>query len=86
VPAPLGDRLVLRVLRESAGDAIAVSDEITRAATRALAEASGVDAAPEGGCALAVLDSLAVLGRLGRGDTVVLFNTGSGASYRDGEG
>ncbi len=82
VPAPLGDRLVLRVLSESGGDAVAVPDDVIRAATFALACASGVDAAPEGGCALAALDALAADGRLGRDDTVVLFNTGSGASYR----
>lgn len=85
VPAPLGDRLVLRVLAESEGAAIAVPDEITRAATFALATASGIDAAPEGGCALAALDQLARDGRLGPDDTVVLFNTGSGASYRGPE-
>ena len=39
----------------------------------------------EGGCALAALDQLAADGRLGRRDTVVLFNTGSGASYRAGD-
>lgn len=82
VPGPLGDRLVLRVLRESGGDAEAVDDETMRAATRRLAEATGVDAAPEGGCALAVLERLVREGRLARGSRVVLFNTGSGASYR----
>ncbi len=82
VPSPLGDRLVLRVLAESGGDAVAIGDDVTREATRALAAASGVDAAPEGGCALAVLDVLARGRRIGPDDTVVLFNTGSGASYR----
>jgi len=82
VPAPLGDRLVLRTLTESGGDAVAVPDDVTREATFALARASGVDAAPEGGCALAALDALAAAGRLGPEDTVVLFNTGGGASYR----
>ncbi|GJG88764.1 threonine synthase [Gemmatimonadetes bacterium T265] len=83
VPGPLGDRVVLRALAESGGDAVAVADDLTRAATFALASASGVDAAPEGGCALAALDELAAAGRLGPRDTVVLFNTGSGASYRE---
>ena len=82
VPAPLGDRLVLRALTESGGDAIAIGDDRTRAATFALAAASGIDAAPEGGCALAAVAELAAIGRLGPRDTVVLFNTGSGASYR----
>jgi len=82
VPAPLGDRLILRALRESHGDAVAVSEEAIRAATGRLAALTGVDAAPEGGCALAVAESLAAAGRLSESAEVVLFNTGSGASYR----
>jgi threonine synthase len=82
VPGPLGDRLVLRTLRDSGGDAMAVDDDTMRAATLRLAAATGVDAAPEGGCALAVCDALVREGRLARSAEVVLFNTGSGASYR----
>ncbi len=82
VPGPLGDRMLLRTLRESDGDALAVEDAITRDATRALATATGIDAAPEGGCALAVVAALVSAGRLASEAEVVLFNTGSGASYR----
>ena len=82
VPGPLGDRLLLRTLRESAGHAVAIDDAVMRDATRAMAEATGVDAAPEGGCALAAVDRLARDGALGPRDEVVVFNTGSGASYR----
>ncbi len=82
VPAPIGDRLILRALRESAGDAAAASEEEIRRWTRVLSHATGVDAAPEGGCAVAVLHDLIVSGRLSRDAAVVVFNTGSGASYR----
>jgi threonine synthase len=82
VPAPLGDALILRALRESAGDAVAVSEEAIRDATRELAQLSGVDASPEGGCALAAAEALAREDRLPRDAEVVIFNTGSGASYR----
>ena len=82
VPAPLGDRLILRALRESRGDAAAVSEEAIRNATRELATVTGVDAAPEGGCTLAVARALAAAGRLPADSEVVLFNTGTGASYR----
>jgi threonine synthase len=82
VPGPLGDRLILRALRESGGDAGAVDEETIRAATRELAESSGVDAAPEGGCALAVCRQLVRQGRLSADASVLVFNTGSGASYR----
>ena len=82
VPGPLGDRLILRALRESGGDAAAASEASIRAATARLSHASGIDAAPEGGCALAVLEQLVREGRLAKESEVVVFNTGSGISYR----
>ena len=82
VPAPLGDRLILRALRESVGDAASVSEEEIRSATAWLACETGIDAAPEGGCALAVLQLLSRENRIPRDADVVVFNTGSGSSYR----
>jgi threonine synthase len=82
VPGPLGDRLILRALRESSGEAHAVSEDAIRAGTLRLSRASGVDAAPEGGCALAVTEQLIAAGRIPREAEVLIFNTGSGASYR----
>ena len=82
VPGPLGDRFLLAAMRESGGAAVAIDDETMRQATRRLAAATGLDAAPEGGCALAALEVLVRDGRLGADDEVVLFNTGAGASYR----
>jgi threonine synthase len=82
VPGPLGDRLTLRTLRESAGDAEAVSEERIRAGTLLLASKSGIDAAPEGGAAFEAARQLVTSGRLSADAEVVVFNTGSGASYR----
>lgn len=82
VPAPLGDRLILRALYESGGAAGAASESAIRAATAELARSTGIDAAPEGGCALAVCRDLVQSGRLPRDAEVVIFNTGSGAGYR----
>lgn len=82
VPGPLGDRLVLRALRESVGAAAAATEEEIRAATARLAEESGIDAAPEGGCALSVSQQLVATGRIAPDAEVVVYNTGSGASYR----
>lgn len=82
VPAPLGDRLILRAVRESGGDAMAVDEDRIRSATSWLASESGIDAAPEGGCALAALQALTHDGRIPGDAEVVVFNTGSGASYR----
>ena len=82
VPGPLGDRLILKALYESRGDAAAVGEGEIRSDTARLAAATGIDAAPEGGCALAVARKLVREGRLSRDAEVVVFNTGSGASYR----
>lgn len=82
VPGPLGDRLILRALRESRGDAVAVGEESIRVSTAQLGRDTGVDAAPEGGAALAALGVMVSDGRITRDAEVVVFNTGSGASYR----
>ncbi|MFL5608317.1 MAG: threonine synthase [Gemmatimonadaceae bacterium] len=82
VPGPLGDRLILRALYESGGDAASVSEQVIRQETLRLSRSSGVDAAPEGGCALGVLDLLVREGRIPADAEVLVFNTGSGASYR----
>jgi threonine synthase len=82
VPGPLGDRLILRALYESGGDAASVSEHVIRQDTLRLSRRSGIDAAPEGGCALGVLDLLVREGRIPHDAEVLVFNTGSGASYR----
>jgi threonine synthase len=82
VPGPLGDRLMLRALRESGGGAVAVSDEALVTAARELQVAEGVDASPEGGAALAGAIELKQRGTLRPAERVVLFNTGAGWLYR----
>ncbi len=82
VPAPLGDRLMLRALRETGGGAVAVSDAALSAAARELQTVEGVDAAPEGGAALAGAVELKRRGVIRSGERVVVFNTGAGWLYR----
>lgn len=82
VPSPLGDRLLLKVLRETNGVAGTASEDAMRDWTYRLATATGIDAAPEGGCALSVLRDAVVAGRVATDAEVVVYNTGSGASYR----
>ena len=83
VPAPLGDRLILRAVRESGGDAIAVCESDIEAGARTLARSAGIDACPEGGCALAATAELLRTGRIPADSEVVVFNTGSGVAYRN---
>jgi threonine synthase len=82
VPGPLGDRLVLRAIRETGGTAAAATEDEIRTYTRKLAASTGIDAAPEGGCALAVTAGLLRDGRIDKDAEVIVYNTGSGASYR----
>ena len=82
VPGPLGDRLILRALRESGGDAEAADEAEIRDCTLEITRRTGIDASPEGGCALAICRKLLAAGRLDKDAEVVLFNTGAGASYR----
>ena len=82
VPAPLGDRLMLRALRESGGGAVAVTDAVLAAAARDLQTLEGIDAAPEGGASLAGAVALKARGALQSDDRVVIFNTGAGWLYR----
>ncbi len=81
VPRAIADFLILRALRESRGDAIAVPDDAIARAQRDLAVLEGLDAGPESGAALAGLRALAEAGRVRRDETVVLFHTGSAAAY-----
>ena len=82
VPSPLGDRLMLRALRDSKGGAVAVSDETLLAAANELQTSEGIDASPEGGAALAGAVELKRRGQLSGTERVVLFNTGAGWLYR----
>lgn len=82
VPGPLGDRLVLKCIKESGGNAEEATEEEIRDFTARLAHHSGIDAAPEGGAALFVATKLVQTGRLSPESEVVVYNTGSGASYR----
>jgi threonine synthase len=83
VPAALGDRLMLRALRETGGGAVAVEDEELVAAARVVSREEGVDVSPEGGAVLAALEQLVNRGVVDRGETIVAFNTGAGWLYRE---
>lgn len=81
VPKPLGDYLILRVLRESGGRAVAVTDEEMLRAQRELAEHQGILAAPEGAATWAGLKKLKAAGWVTGREGILLYNTGSGVLY-----
>lgn len=81
VPKALGDFLILRAVRESGGAAIAVNDDDLMRDARKIARMEGIFAAPEGGACLTALRRLRETGLVSDEDTVVLFNTGTGAKY-----
>jgi threonine synthase len=82
VPGPLGDRLMLRVLRESEGGAVAVPDEALTAMADQGTRDEGIDFSPEGGAGLAAALELRRRGQLQPDEPLVVFNTGAGWLYR----
>ncbi|GFE85656.1 threonine synthase [Steroidobacter agaridevorans] len=82
VPSPIGGFICVRVLRESNGAAVMVTDEDADAATRQLASRTGIDVCPEGGAAWSALQTLRASRVIRDADRVVVFNTGTGLKYR----
>ncbi len=81
VPKAIGDFLMLRILRESGGGALAVTDAEMIQVTREVGAAEGLFVAPEGAACFAALQELCSLGQVARDERVVIFNTGSGIKY-----
>jgi threonine synthase len=81
VPKAIGDFLMLRILRESGGGAIAIDDDEMIRVTREVGGAEGLFIAPEGAACFAALRSLINSGTIKLDDQVVVFNTGSGIKY-----
>jgi len=76
VPRAIGDRLMLRALRQSHGGALAVEENQIEPAALEIRTREGIDAGPEGGAALLAVRRLMQEGSITEGETVVLFNTG----------
>ena len=83
VPKPYGDSIILDILHESGGRAIASSDETILASILDWARHEGIFLSPEGAAATAAYDQLLATGELKPTDKVVLFNTGAGLKYTD---
>jgi threonine synthase len=83
VPGPLGDFMILSMLRQTEGTALTVTDEEMLEAGRELASFEGIFAAPEGAATVSAVRKLAASGWIKPEETVVLFNTGTGYKYAE---
>ncbi|HEV8592067.1 MAG TPA: threonine synthase [Pyrinomonadaceae bacterium] len=83
VPKAIGDFLILDAVRASNGTAIAVTDDELINAVGEIGAAEGIFAAPEGAACLPALRKLIDDSQVSAGETVVLFNTGSGIKYME---
>ncbi|MDA4128864.1 MAG: threonine synthase [Thaumarchaeota archaeon] len=80
VPAPYASEQILRVIRESRGTAVAVSDESILVSMTRLGR-EGVFACPEGAATVAALDELFANRWIDKDENVLLYNTGTGLKY-----
>ena len=81
VPKAVGDFLMLKILRQSTGGAVAVDDAEMIRTAREIGSEEGLFVAPEGAACFAALKSLLANGDVNKNERVVVFNTGSGIKY-----
>ncbi len=81
VPSPFAGRQMLRVLRDTRGGAVAVSERQIEEAQRLVARVEGIWTAPESAALVAALAVLKDRGDLARDAEVLLVFTGTGLKY-----
>ena len=81
VPIAVGDFLIIRAVRESAGLCIAVTDEAILAALDLVATEDGLLLCPEGAATAAAYQRALAEGRVRPEERVVLFNCATGLKY-----
>ena len=81
VPKAVGDFLILRAVRKSGGQALAVGDPAILAAVDECAKRDGLLLCPEGGATLAAYKHAVKTGLVDADDRVVLFNCATGLKY-----
>ncbi len=83
VPSAVGDMLMLEALRESKGNAVAVSDDHILGGVKQIGQHEGMFVCPETGGALAGLQQLMAQDWIDPDERIVIFNTGTGLKYMD---
>ena len=81
VPHPFAEKLILQVIRQSHGTALAVTDDAIRGAMKEIAAAEGMLVCPEGAALWPALKHLIDQGEVEREETILLLNTGSAYKY-----
>ncbi|MEG3151862.1 threonine synthase [Sphingomonas sp. ZT3P38] len=81
VPRAVGDFLILRAVRESGGQALAVGDPAILKAVDDAAKKDGLLLCPEGGATLAAYKEALRTGLVDEEESVVLFNCATGLKY-----
>ncbi len=81
VPKAIGDFIILKILRDSRGGAVAVDDKEMIRVTREVGSKEGLFVCPEGAGCFAGLKLLHRAGNIASGERVVIFNTGAGLKY-----
>ena len=83
VPRPLGEPLMLRVLRKSGGTVVSVSEEDMLEGMRELGQLEGLFVAPEGAAVWLAARQLLATGWLRAHERILLLNTGNAQKYLD---
>jgi len=81
VSKAIGDFLILKILRDSNGGAIAVDDEEMIRVARDIGASEGLFVCPEGAACFAAVKLLRRAGKITSRERVVIVNTGSGMKY-----
>ena len=81
VPLPFAHRLILRIIRETNGTAVAVSEDELVDGMQELSVSEGLLIAPEGAALIPALTRLISRGDISRDERVVLLNTGNALKY-----
>ena len=81
VPSPFAGRQMLRLLRETRGGAVAVSEKAIQEAQRLVARTEGIWTAPESAALVAALAQLKDRGEAVRDAEIMLIFTGAGLKY-----
>jgi threonine synthase len=81
VPAPFSSERILESVRESRGDGAVVTDASLLDAMEQLSHRHGVSASPEAAAPYAALGTLVRNGSIRAGESVLLYNTGTGIPF-----